>query len=57
MQQIAGWAVALVLALIVGFAAGSTHGRNAEREMVANDCRQSGGFAYKRTGFICEVKR
>lgn len=57
MQQIAGWAVALLLALIVGFAAGSANGRNVEREMIANDCRQSGGFAYKRTGFACEVKR
>lgn len=57
MQQIAGWAVALLLALIVGFAAGSANGRNVEREMIANDCRQSGGFSYKRTGFKCEVKR
>ena len=56
-MQIAGWIVALVLAILVGFAAGNTHGRDAEREMIANDCRQSGGFAYKRTGFVCEVKR
>lgn len=56
-MQIAGWIVAVALALIVGVSAGSTHGRSVERELIANDCRQSGGFAYKRTGFDCGVKK
>lgn len=56
-MQFAGWIVAAVFALLVGFAAGTAVGKESERDIIANDCRKSGGFAYKRTGFTCEVKR
>ncbi len=56
-MQVAGWAVAWILAMIVGFSAGSVNGRSVEREQIANDCRQTGGFSYKRTGFSCSVIR
>ena len=48
-MQVAG------LALIVGFAGGVSNGKSIERSVVANECRQAGAFAYKRTGFRCEV--
>lgn len=56
-MQIAGWIVAAVLALIVGFSGGVSIGRDSERKFIANDCRHAGAFAHKRTGFKCEVMR
>ena len=56
-MQIAGWIVAAVLALVVGFAGGVSTGKVSERSAVANECRQAGSFVYKRTGFECGVKR
>lgn len=56
-MQIAGWVVASVLALMVGFSGGVAMGKDAERKFIANDCRQAGAFSYKRTGFKCEVMR
>lgn len=56
-MQIAGWIVAVALALIVGFTGGVSTGKASERSAVANECRQAGAFVSKRTGFECEVKR
>ena len=56
-MQIAGWIVAVALALMVGYSCGVSMGMDAERKFIANDCRQSGAFAHKRTGFKCEVMR
>jgi len=56
-MQIAGWIVAVALALAVGFTGGVSTGKDSERAAVANECRQVGAFANKRTGFECEVKR
>lgn len=56
-MQIAGWIVAAVLALMVGFSGGVSMGRDAERKFIANDCRHAGAFAHKRTGFKCEAMR
>lgn len=55
-MQIAGWIVAVALALIVGFAGGVANGKDSERSAVANECRQAGVFTNKRTGFVCSVK-
>ena len=54
-MQIAGWIVAVIFALMVGFSGGVSMGKDAERKFIANDCRQAGAFAHKRTGFKCEV--
>lgn len=56
-MQIAGWIVAVAMALVVGFAGGVSTGKDSERSAVANECRQVGVFTNKRTGFECEVKR
>jgi hypothetical protein len=56
-MQVARWIVAVIFALLVGFSGGVAMGKDVERKTIANDCRQSGGFAYKRTGFTCEIKR
>lgn len=55
-MQIAGWIVAVALALIVGFTGGVSTGKASERSSVANECRQAGAFTNKRTGFVCSVK-
>lgn len=54
-MQIAGWIVAVALALIVGFTGGVSTGKDSERSSVANECRQAGAFVSKRTGFSCQV--
>lgn len=54
-MQIAGWIVAVALALVVGFAGGVSTGKASERSVVANECRQGGAFVSKRTGFDCGV--
>lgn len=56
-MQVAGWIVAVALALVVGFAGGVSSGKDNERAAVANECRNAGAFANKRTGFECGVKR
>lgn len=56
-MQIAGWIVAVALALMAGFSGGVSMGRDAERKFIANDCRKVGAFAYNRAGFKCEVMR
>lgn len=56
-MQIAGWIVAVALALVVGFAGGVANGKDSERSAVANEYRQAGAFVSKRTGFDCGVKR
>ena len=56
-MQVAGWIVAVALALIVGFAGGVSTGKDSERSAVANECRQAGSFVNKRTGFECGVRR
>ena len=55
-MQVAGWIVAVALALVVGFAGGVSTGKDSERSAVANECRQGGAFTNKRTGFQCSVK-
>lgn len=52
----------LAASLIVSICAillmvGSDIGAGNERQRIANDCRASGAFTVKRTGFACEVKR
>lgn len=52
----------LAAALIVSICSillmvGSDIGAGNERQRVANDCRASGAFTVKRTGFECGVKR
>lgn len=52
--------LAVMLALAIGailIMVGSDIGAGNERQKIANDCRASGSFAVKRTGFTCEVKR
>lgn len=41
-MQIAGWIVAVALALVVGFAGGVSTGKASERSSVANECWQGG---------------
>lgn len=57
MMALAGWIVALALAVMVGYAGGHVAGEDKARGAVANECRQAGSFAYKRTGFECQVKK
>lgn len=56
-MQCLGWCVALALSVVVGYAAGNAQGKDAGRSEIANECRQAGAFAYKRTGFDCGVKK
>ena len=56
-MQHLGWLVALVLSLVVGFSVGAAVGQSNERSTISNECRHAGAFAYKRTGFNCEVRR
>lgn len=51
--------IVLLAMALTGWAATAGHavGVRDGRAEVANECRQSGGFAVKRTGFACEVKR
>lgn len=56
-MKLAGWIVAVALALVVGFAGGVANGKDSERAAVANECRQGRAFTNKRTGFECGVKR
>lgn len=56
-MQAAGWILAIALSAALGYSAGTINGKAVERGVIANDCRQSGGFTNKRTGFKCEVIR
>lgn len=49
----AGWIAGIALALAVGLSTGIAAGDARAREEIAADCRYSGGFALRRTGFIC----
>lgn len=55
MMQAAGWILAIALSAALGYSAGTINGKSVERGVIANDCRQSGGFTHNRTGFACEV--
>lgn len=53
------WKAPVLMAamLAAGVCTGYISGKNDERAMIANECRQSSAFTHKRTGFICEVRR
>lgn len=53
------WKVPVLMAamLAAGVCTGYISGKNDERALIANECRQSSEFTHKRTGFICEVRR
>lgn len=49
---------ALVIAVVsILVMVGSDIGASSERAKIANDCRATGAFTVKRTGFKCEVMR
>lgn len=55
MMQLAGWMLAVLCVAALGYSAGTMNGRDIERGIIGNECRTSGGFTVKRTGFKCEV--
>jgi hypothetical protein len=44
-----------VLLGVAGFLGGHMLGQASERSVIANECRYSGHFSNKRTGFVCGV--
>lgn len=52
----AAWITGIILCLLVGAIVGYGSGTTAERDKIANDCRQSGAFTVGRVGFNCEQK-
>jgi hypothetical protein len=54
----AAWIVGLALALLLGMVIGQGLATESTRANVANECRKSGAFTVKQTGFSCTaIKR
>lgn len=51
----AAWIVGLALALLLGMVIGQGLATESTRSQIANECRKSGAFTVKRTGFSCTV--
>lgn len=53
MIQHLAWMLAVLLSCSLGFTVGLNAGEEKGVTSIANDCRQAGHFAVKRTGFEC----
>lgn len=49
-----GWAAGAALAMLLGLIVGSNIGAKSERETIAAECKATGSFTLRRTGFKCE---
>ena len=54
----AAWIVGIALAVLLGMVVGQGMATESTRAQIANDCRKSGAFTVKQTGFSCTaIKR
>lgn len=51
----AAWIVGIALAALLGMVVGQGLATESTRAQIANECRKSGAFTVKRTGFYCGV--
>lgn len=49
----AAWIVGIALAVLLGMVVGQGLATESTRSQIANECRKSGAFTVKRTGFQC----